>query len=305
MDLQASIDIGTNTVLLLIGRVNNDKVEVVHEEQRVPRLGRGVDGDKKLSQAGMIRVIESLIEYKSIIRNRYPCVSRVTVTATSAVRDATNKNEFLKKVKHQTGWEIRVLSGTYEAEWTYAGALSVLGHIQTDGRLVLDIGGGSTEIAFGKHLQLMDSHSFNMGCVRFTERYLKHDPPTDKEISECMNQINDILASRQINYNANFTAIGVAGTLTSLAYMDLNLKKYDPARINGHILTRGKIQKYIQILSEMTHSQMIKEYPEVMEGRADIFIAGILILDGFMGYYNQEKIIVSTGGIRHGALQKG
>jgi exopolyphosphatase/guanosine-5'-triphosphate,3'-diphosphate pyrophosphatase len=120
-----------------------------------------------------------------------------------------------------------------------------------------------------------------------------------------MNQINDILASRQINYDSNFTAIGVAGTLTSLAYMDLNLKKYNPARINGHILTRSKIRKYIQNLSKMTHNQMIKEYPEVMEGRADIFIAGILILDGFMGYYNQEKIIVSTGGIRHGALLKG
>ena len=306
MALQASIDIGTNTALLLVGETVNGRVEIRQEEQRVPRLGKGVDKDKYLTKDGIERVLKACLEYKSILNEKYPEVKKVTVTATSAVRDASNRDQFCKIIEDATGWAVRILSGVEEAEWTYAGALSVLKSIPDTkkGNMILDIGGGSTEIAFGKNDKLIDSHSFNIGSVRFTERFLKHNPPLDKEINQCNQAIFEAFKSRHIQYEQDFNVIGVAGTLTSLAFIDLDLKAYDPEKINGYRLKRPVVKSGIERFSKMTYQEMIDIYPSVMTGRADIFLAGILILDNFLEYYNQEEIIVSTGGIRHGAFLK-
>ncbi|HKJ30616.1 MAG TPA: Ppx/GppA phosphatase family protein [Balneolales bacterium] len=306
MALRTSIDIGTNTALLLVGEANDGHVNVIREEQRVPRLGRGVDKDKYLSDESIDRVLKALNEYKKILAEEYPEVQSVVITATSAVRDASNRDQFCQYIEQKTGWPVKILSGLEEAEWTYAGAISVLTELPDSeyGNMILDIGGGSTEIAYGKHNQLYDSHSFNIGSVRFTERYFKHDPPLNDEIAQCRKAIAESLKSRRIQFEDDFNMIGVAGTVTSLAFIELGLSEYDPDKINGYVLTHSGILSFIDWFSEMTHQQMIDQYPEVMTGRADIFMAGLLILETFLDYYDQDKIIVSTGGIRHGALMK-
>lgn len=307
MSLQASIDIGTNTALLLVGETRDHQVSVIQEEQRVPRLGKGVDKDKYLTDEAISRVLDALFEYQVVLKREYPDITKVTVTATSAVRDATNREQFCKTVEKETGWPVRILSGSEEAEWTYAGALSVLDDLPVNdhGNMILDIGGGSTEIAYGKNLDLLDSHSFNIGCVRFTERYLKHDPPTPAEIEACNRAILDALDGRKIDNESGANAIGVSGTVTSLVFIELGMKEYDSEKINGYVLSKPVIKSFIGKFKKMSVEEMIERYPVVMTGRADIFIAGLLILEKFFEYFGHNKITVSTGGIRHGALLKG
>ncbi len=299
----ASIDIGTNTVLLLIAEIKNQKLKVLREEQRVPRLGKDVDRDKNLSEAGIGRVTAALKEYQ-VILNDYSLSDGVVVTATSAVRDAKNRDSFCDKVKNEIGWDIRILSGNEEAQWTYSGALSMLNIVSDESVIIIDIGGGSTELAYGKGESLLDSHSFNMGSVRFTERYLKHDPPLHAEIEYCRQAAADMLAKRPFHKDHMVGAIGVAGTVTSLAYIEQKLDHYDPEKISGYKLRSKNITGFIEEFSKIKTSEIMQKYPEVMAGRADIIVAGLIILESFLKSYKLDEITVSNGGIRHGAILK-
>lgn len=301
--LRAAIDIGSNTVLLLVAEQEGEQLEPLHEEQRVPRLGRDVDRDGRLGEDGMERVLKALKEYHELLDRDYPDCATPVVTATSAVRDAANRDAFLQRIRRETGWEVKLLSGTDEARCTYRGAASTLKHMEeNESVLVLDIGGGSTEIAAGSGLELVDSHSYDMGCVRFTERYLKHDPPYREEVSQCRKAIRGMLGERKIDAGNEPVAIGVAGTLTSLASIEQGLRDYQPEKLNGYILRREVVEERIDDFSHATHNELLERYPKILGGRADIILAGLLILHTFMDYFGLEGIRVSTGGIRHGAL---
>ena len=301
--MKAAIDIGTNTVLLLVAEKKENGLHIIHEEQRIPRLGKGVDSNKALSYQSMERVISSVKEYKSIIEDRFNTVSEVVVTATSAVRDAANKSEFIDLIKQETGYEVKLLSGEEEAKFTYEGALSTLDSSVTEGDVfVLDIGGGSTEVALGRDRDLIDSCSFDMGSVRFTERFLIQDPPFQEQIRECRMAVKTMFESKKFKFKKDVNAVGVAGTLTSLAAIDLQIDEYDPEHMNDHLIVSEKLRKGIDIFSLHTHEQLLELSPKVLNGREDIFLAGLLILEGFLDHFDLKEIRVSTGGIRHGAL---
>lgn len=300
--MKAAIDIGTNTVLLLIADSSEGKINVIHEEQRIPRLGKGVDNSKLLHSESVTRVLSSIKEYKSIIEGNYPEVKEVVVTATSAVRDAENRDGFIRLVKGETGFDVQLLSGDDEAQYTFEGALSVLNIEDEASVFVLDIGGGSTEVALGTKKGVLDYHSFDMGSVRYKERFLIHNPPYSEEIFECRDEINHLFNKKKFKVPKNVEAIGVAGTATSLAAIDLQLDRYEKEALNGHIINREKLSKSIEIFSLHTYDQLLELSPTLLKGRADIFLTGLLILEGFMKFYNLEEIKVSTGGIRHGAL---
>lgn len=300
--MKAAIDIGTNTVLLLVAEEQEDGLQIIHEEQRMPRLGKGVDADKTLDPESMERVINSLKEYKAILESDFKDVSKVIVTATSAVRDAANRDEFLTLVDTQTGFKVQLLSGEEEAEYTYRGALTVIEEELDGDVFVLDIGGGSTEIALGRNGKLVDSYSFDMGCVRFTERFLLEDPPFQEQLHQCREAVKYLLDSKKFKNKRKVQAIGVAGTLTSLAAIDLQIDEYDPEHMNGHVIVSEKLRKGIEIFSLHTHKQLLELSPKVLKGREDIFLAGLLILEVFLDYFDLDEIRVSTGGIRHGAL---
>lgn len=301
--IRAAIDIGTNTVLLLVARLQPNQLEVLHEEQRIPRLGRNVDAGGRLSSDSMDRVIEALEEYKHIINHDFPSTDQIIVTATSAVRDAANRDTFMNRVLEETGLSLRLLSGLEEAEFTYRGAVVSLPDLTlNDPVAALDIGGGSTELVYGKKQQLIDSYSFNIGSVRFTERYLKGNPPAKEEIDACRNEILRMFKTHPFDMDAHTEAIGVAGTVTSLASIDQQMDYYDAGAVNGYEISLEYLEQFIEETTRWTSEALLEEYPTILKGRSDVFLAGLMILEQFMKLYRFNKIHVSAGGIRHGAL---
>lgn len=301
---KASIDIGTNTVLLLVADVQDGSLTVLREEQRIPRLGQGVDDSGQLSEAAMQRVIAAIVEYQALLRSEYGSGISPRLTATSAVRDASNKQQFAKRIRKETGLELDILSGMEEAQLTFIGARSVLDDALTTTNVIIDIGGGSTEVAMGKKRDISDRYSFDMGCVRYTERFLQELPPKQNKLDECRSAIRDMLKSYRFNFDGSERLIGVAGTVTSLAYIDLDLSEYNSNYLSGHTLTADNIASHIHKIQRQTADELEAKYPVVMSGRSDIFLAGLLILNEFMRSYNFDKILTSTGGIRHGAIMK-
>jgi exopolyphosphatase/guanosine-5'-triphosphate,3'-diphosphate pyrophosphatase len=304
--VRSAIDIGTNTVLLLVAEQCEQTLTPIYEAQEIPRLGRGVDSNKTLSEDSIDRVMNALMKYKTILETSYPNCEPPIVTATSAVRDASNRNEFITKVKKELGFDIRLLSGNDEAEWTFAGALSVLPSNIESPVCVLDIGGGSTELAYGKGTYLLKRNSFDMGSVRYTERFLKETPISTKTITETCEYIkSEFRANTEIaSINEQFIGIGVAGTVSTLAFLEHGFSEYDAKSLNGLQLSLSFVDQKIQEWSKMNSDDLEKCYPVVLKGRADIILAGLLILKSFMNYFQLNELLVSTGGIRHGALLK-
>lgn len=300
---RASIDIGTNSVLLLVAEYNTKSgLTVLHETQELPRLGEGVDKDRKLSTESQIRVIKVLKSYKAFLTEQFPeLVHHTIVTATSAVRDASNRDSFLESVFSETGWKIRLLTGYEEAQITYKGALSVLEIAPDERYVVLDIGGGSTEIARGIGSKLIDGISLDMGSVRFTERFfnnLKSDRSSVQEIrSEVMRNLETIDSLKK-----PFSVVGVAGTVSSIAAIALGLKNYDSSALNGYRLSRIDIENYITEFMDLTSQEIEEKNPAYLKGRGDVILAGIIILSEFLNWCESDSLLVSTGGIRHGVV---
>lgn len=299
--ISASVDIGTNSVLLLVAKRTNGRLAILDEKQEIPRLGKGVDKEKNLHSDSRKRVLAVLKSYKKWLQKHYPdSVSGVKVTATSAVRDAGNRDVFIKEVDECTGWAVQLLSGDEEVETTYMGALSVLPKAGSV-NLVLDIGGGSTEIAQGKDLMFEKGVSFDMGSVRFSERFFPQSLPKKEEIALARKSARAFL--NQMNKpDTTFRAIGVAGTVTSLAGIELGLEEYKSGVINGYRLGKESVENFINELSEYTAQEIEKNYPVFLKGRGDVILAGLLILDEFLEWCGKDEIIVSTGGVRHGIL---
>ena len=304
--LRSAIDIGTNTVLLLVAEQEKKQLKPIFEAQEIPRLGRGVDSNKTLSDESVNRVLDALKKYSNILITSYPNCEPPIVTATSAVRDASNRSEFISKVKQDFGFDIRLLSGNDEAEWTFAGALYVLPNKIESAVCVLDIGGGSTELAYGQGSNLLNRHSFDMGSVRYTERFLRETPISEATIKQTCDYIqSEFLTQPEFSeIKHKFVGIGVAGTVSTLAFLEHGFTKYDAKALNGLPLSLSFVNQKINEWSIMDSDTLEKMYPEVLKGRADIILAGLLILKSFMNFYNLNEILVSTGGIRHGALLK-
>ena len=299
--LRSSIDIGTNSVLLLVAEQKQTGLDCIYEVQRLPRLGKGVDKLGRLSSDSMHRVLDVLQEFNAILQRDYPSCQAPIITATSAVRDASNKQDFLNQIFEKTGWKVRLLSGEEEAKFTYIGALSQT-PIQTEHALVIDIGGGSTELSLGKSDQWLKGVSLDMGCVRFNERFLHHNPPFQEEIGQCIATIQTYLTREAIKIPKNTSLIAVSGTATSLAAIDAQIIPFHIESVNNYRIAQPQLAKSIDVFRLYTYEELKKLHPEVMEGRADIFLTGLLILNEILNYYKAPEFIVSSGGIRHGIL---
>ena len=302
--IRSSIDIGTNSVLLLVADVSDNGIDVLYEEQHVPRLGKNVDKDRTLHPNSQKRVISVLKIFQKKIQDDFSDLTeQPIVTATSAVRDASNRDEFLDKVKRELGWEIRILSGNEEAETTYAGAVSVLTPGDISRPVIIDIGGGSTEFATGAGVQFKSGISLNIGSVRFTERYFDSDPPLQSEIRSARKAIQQELGKLEKIYR-NGVLVGVAGTVTSIAAIEMGLDDYQSDKLNGYRLKKSTVAGFIQEFSESKSEIIERTYPPFLTGRGEVILAGILILDEFLKMTDRDELIISTGGIRHGILLK-
>jgi exopolyphosphatase/guanosine-5'-triphosphate,3'-diphosphate pyrophosphatase len=294
----AALDLGTNTTRLLVADVHDGFVEQVVRRSRITRLGEGVDARRRLLPLPITRVRNSLADFRRELETLG--AERTLAVATSAIRDAENGEAFLGEVEWSYGFKTRLLSGEDEALLTLRGVASGR---KLDGRaLVIDIGGGSTELIAGSPDSVTLRISTDLGSVRLTERYLRGDPPGEGELSVCAAAIRTLLAERVPDgARAGIdTAIGVAGTITSLAALDLGLVEYDSERVNGHRLTHHAVHAQLTRLAAIPLAER-RQVPGLEPERAPVIVAGAMILRETMRYFAFDEIEVSERDILDGA----
>jgi exopolyphosphatase/guanosine-5'-triphosphate,3'-diphosphate pyrophosphatase len=294
----AAIDVGTNTVLLLLAEAQPDGslIPLLHA-QRFPRLGTGIDAQGTISPDAIARLIEVLTEYRILLAPHRP--DSVVVCGTSAVREALNQAALIRRVRTETGFTLEVLSGEDEARWTFRGALSGLREIER--ATVVDIGGGSTEIITGAPDRIERSISLQTGSVRLKERHLLHDPPTHPELEAAITDTEEALALASSFPSEGSTLVGVAGTATSLALLARGAKEFDLRAVSGYHMPYFTVDHLFRTLRSMP-SAMILELSSVMEGRADVITAGALILRELMAHLGFSEVVVSERGVRYGLV---
>jgi exopolyphosphatase/guanosine-5'-triphosphate,3'-diphosphate pyrophosphatase len=287
----AGIDIGTLTCRLLIADLaSGHPLTELQSDRRILRLGEGVDRDKRLNDPAIERVIACLKEWRSVI-DRYG-VNACAVVATSAVRDASNRQVFLDRVKYESGFDVEVITGEEEARRTLLGIRSGLPAGVTD-ILALDIGGGSTEFILDQPGYEPIVQSMNIGVVRLCERLLHHDPPMGEEIDQARAWVREETkrAVAAMPRPAGCSCVGTAGTITSLAAMAQKLPAYEPARIRDleqQLLSRTKAERI--------------GLPGLEKNREEVIAAGAIIIRTIMDTLGEEECLVSDLGLREGVL---
>jgi exopolyphosphatase / guanosine-5'-triphosphate,3'-diphosphate pyrophosphatase len=272
----AAVDLGTNTTRLLVGRVEDGRVKELHRETRITRLGEGVDARRRLLPVPIARVRNTLSDYRRTAESLG--AERTLLVATSAVRDAENGEAFLGEIEWSYGFATRLLSGDEEAELTQRG----VGDLGTT-TLLVDIGGGSTELAVDGFRT-----SLPMGSGRFTERHGE-----DVEAS--------VQAARALLPELDQQgAVGVAATITSIAALDLGLEEYDRARVHGHVLTRDGARAQVERLAALSLEER-RRVPALDPDRAPVIVAGGAILLAILDEYGLGSIRVSERDLLDGA----
>lgn len=291
----AAIDVGTNSTRLLVADVGTE-CEPIERQMTITRLGYQVDETGQLDPDSMNRTVEVITRYAKIANELG--AKRLRIAATSACRDASNRDEFFARVMDASGVLPEILSGTEEAATAFKGATTGL----TGLHLVVDIGGGSTELVLGE-TSVISSISIDMGCVRLTERYLKTDPPTMAEIDDAVGAIEQGLERAEVAIDAAAASqvIGVAGTVTTLAAISLGLSTYDPSRTHHYEMPASEVRRLFQALVEIPASERIERFG-VVPGRADVIVAGSLILRSILDRWAFDGVLVSESDILDGLV---
>jgi exopolyphosphatase/guanosine-5'-triphosphate,3'-diphosphate pyrophosphatase len=308
----AGIDIGTNTARLLIADVGAGSFREIESGRIVTRLGQDLDRTGTLAATAQERTLQALEEFSRRIAGRGIAVS---VVGTSALRIAGNTAEFIGAVKARTGLDVRVVSGESEAQLTLLGVRQALsqgtvGH--TDplfSSVVVDIGGGSTELIATSAGTVERSQSLPLGAVYLTERFIKCNPPSAAELDDLRSTVRnhldawaaDLLRDRQIHVDGLDVFAGTAGTITTLAAMDQRLDHYDPARINGYVIKRSSLYHLVKVLSLSTLEER-RSFPGLEVGREDIILAGAIICCEIMRLCGNRDLLVSDWGLREGIV---
>jgi exopolyphosphatase/guanosine-5'-triphosphate,3'-diphosphate pyrophosphatase len=289
----AGIDCGTNSIRLLVASVQPDgSLLDLAREMRIVRLGQGVDQTGRLDPAAIERTRIALVEYAAIIASFGADALRMV--ATSATRDAANRDDFTTMVRDVLGIEPEVIAGADEAALSFAGAAGGVGSVATP-LLVVDIGGGSTEIVLGSTgSESLKAYSMDIGCVRMTERHLRSDPPTNAQIEAARVDIRAAIktATESVPIAEVVSFVGVAGTVTTMAAILLDLPEYDSAAIHGSIMRADQIRQLTDQLLRMPHDQRAA-IPVMHPGRVDVIGAGALILAELVDASGVDAVIVS------------
>jgi len=296
----ASVDIGTNTILLLIAEIDNSSkhIKTLRDELRIPRIGKGLLVNSSIKQEKVDLLFKSLSEYKKII-DEYSC-NKVILTATSAFRLASNAEELVKIIKSELDLDITIVTGKDEARLSYLGAISSFPDEVK--YLVIDIGGGSTEIIYGDKTGIQFSNSFNVGAVNLTERFLKKQPPDENEIKQFNGFVQEAFSSIEIDRIIPSKTIAIAGTPTTLACIKQKLTEYNESVIEGSILTKADIKEFTYMLSKLSPDDVRSKFGSIVSGREDVLYAGSAILYFLLDHMDIQEVIVSTKGIRYGAI---
>ncbi len=293
----AVVDIGSNSTRLLIAEVAAGRVSEVERQSRVTRLGRGVDLSGQLSGEAIEAACEAIADYVAICGEAN--VERIEAIATSAVRDASNGSAFVAELRERFALSARVLDGEEEARLTYLGATCE--HTPIEPTLVVDIGGGSTELIVGTGDDIAFHASLQAGVVRHSERHIGSDPPSALELEALASDVRALIegaTSGQPDVVAS-AGIAVAGTPTSLTSIEIGLERYDPKQVHGHTLTLGSIQRLLSELASVPLSKRA-EIAGLHPDRAPNIVAGVVILVETMRAFGLDSITVSEHDILYG-----
>lgn len=297
----AVVDVGTNSTRLLIADVDGGRVtREIERRTTVTRLGAGVDADGRLSEESMDRVYRTLGEYRGLIdRDR---ARGAVAVMTSAVRDAANGEEFARTVADRYRLRPHILSGDEEARLTFLGAMSERDPDDPTPTLVIDIGGGSTELVIGTDRHVAFRVSNQVGVVRHSERFIHADPPTRPELDALSEDVRRILASGvpDEQRRAVRRAIAVAGTPTSLAAIAQQLDPYDPAKVHGYELSEAECRRILEQLAALTLEQR-RHVTGLQPARAPTIVAGVVILLDVLHMFGLDAVEVSENDILRGA----
>jgi exopolyphosphatase/guanosine-5'-triphosphate,3'-diphosphate pyrophosphatase len=286
----AAVDCGTNSIRLLIADVETDvetrtddggpgaapRLRDVVREMRVVRLGQGVDATGELAQEALERTFAAAADYAELIRRHG--AEKVRFVATSATRDARNRQVFVDGIRELLGVEPEVISGDEEAALSFAGASSVLPSRGEDPVLVVDLGGGSTEFVLGNADGVIAARSVDVGCVRMTERHLRNDPPTPEQIAAAEADVDAAIdeAARSVPLKRTTAVVGVAGSVTTITAHALRLPEYSPEAIHGTELSLDAMREACAELLEMSRAERAA-LPYMHPGRVDVIGAGALV----------------------------
>jgi len=300
----AVVDIGTNSTRLLVAELNGGRVSTELERRStITRLGAGVDADGRLRDDAMERVYATVEEYRQDMHEHG--TERGVAVMTSAVRDAANGGEFAAEVADRFALEPHILSGDDEARLTFLGAMSERDPNDRTRTLVIDIGGGSTELVIGKGREVRFNVSTQAGVVRQTERHLHSDPPNEAELEALYADVRRIVSAAVPLRRRRFVqhAIAVAGTATQLAAIAQALEPYDPARVHGYVITNTERDRLLaQLAAEPLAARLLT--PGLDPSRAPTIVAGAAILTVVMTLFGLDQVEVSEHDILRGAAME-
>ena len=294
----AAIDIGSNTTRLIVAEVSGSSLHELERRTTITRLGEGVDESGRLSESGIARVFGTLAGYREIIDELG--AERPLAIATSAVRDASNGADFLRRVKSRFDFEVRPLSGSDEALLAFRGA--TVGRTLSEPVLVVDIGGGSTELIVGDAGGPGFHVSLDIGAVRLTERYLHSDPPTPAELEHCRASVRELLVDRVPAgvLREPLAAIGNAGTITTIAALDQQLPAYDRKLVHGYSISRRAVGEQLARLATLPLVER-RLVPALEPERAPVIVAGAIVCGELLDAFALEAIEASELDILDGA----
>ncbi|MEU8761953.1 Ppx/GppA phosphatase family protein [Streptomyces sp. NPDC048659] len=296
----AGIDCGTNSIRLLVADVHPETGELIELDRRmtIVRLGQGVDRTGRLAPEALERTFAACREYAAVLAEYGVGADRLRFVATSASRDAENRADFVNGVVGILGVEPEVITGDQEAAFSFTGATGEL--TGDDRRLVVDIGGGSTEFVVGnRHVEA--ARSVDIGCVRLTERHVRHDPPTAEEVAAIRADVRAALdlAAETVPLGAAETLVGLAGSVTTVAAVALGLPEYDSTKIHHARISRARVDEVLARLLGSTHDERAA-IPVIHPGRVDVIIAGALVLAEIMERVGAAEVVVSEHDILDG-----
>jgi exopolyphosphatase / guanosine-5'-triphosphate,3'-diphosphate pyrophosphatase len=298
----AAIDCGTNSIRLLVADVDGDRLIDVVRRMEIVRLGAGVDRTGRLSEAGLMRTFAALDDYAAQIRAHD--VERVRMVATSASRDAENRQGFVDGVLARLGVPPEVVTGDEEAALSFDGATRELrgsGPALEAPYLVCDIGGGSTEFVLGDTEGMVSAQSVDVGCVRLTERHLHDDPPLTQQIDAARDDVRRALdvVRHAVDVAAARTLVGLAGSVTTVVALALGLDRYRPERIHHARIGADEVSRVTSDLLAMTHDARAA-LPVMHPGRVDVIGAGALVLDTVIAELGFDAVVASEHDILDG-----
>lgn len=293
----AAIDCGTNSTRLLVLDGDGRPLERL---MRITRLGQGVDADRRLHPDAIARVVDVLKEYREVLDLHG--VTRVRATATSAARDATNRDELFDAAEAVVGVRPELLDGMEEARLSFLGATAEL---QAGGPplLVADIGGGSTELVVGvPGEEPFGAISLDVGCVRTTERWFEDDPPGPEALANALGEVRDLLedADRQVPALRDAERmIGLAGTVSTVASLDLGLAEYDRDKVHHHLMSRAVVEDWFRTMAMADRDERLGN-PGLEEGRADVIVGGLCVLVSILRHRGLASCLHSESDILDG-----